>query len=419
MNEWLAAAHVGIDDDWTATRYAAEMRAGDRVAIWKSGADGGICALGEITGTEFERPNAGSSDVSGPLEPAIPFRATRFIDPLISRERCLEHPVLRGLEVLRFPQATNYRMTREQWDAVMELLSTDTPVPPDLQPPPPPARARLSFEWLLERTLWPEPSLRDLLQTLEERRQVILAGPPGTGKTWVAESIAQYLTGNDTERYKTVQFHPSYTYEEFVVGLRPAPKGGGLEFVPMKGTLALLAERAVVTDHVLVIDEMNRANLPRVFGELLYLLEYRNQPLDLLYLKNFTLPRGLMIIGTMNTADRSIRTIDTALRRRFEIFDCPPDADALARYYDNPIRECLVDDLVGGFERLNQRLLERLDKYHTIGHTFFMDEHFTDDRLRRVWNRQLLPLLEEYFFDQPDVVAEFSLSEFWPNATTS
>lgn len=167
--------------------------------------------------------------------------------------------------------------------------------------------------------------------------------------------------------------------------------------------------------HVLVMDEMNRANLPRVLGELMYLFEYRGQPVDLLYTHNFELPRNLLFLGTMNTADRSIRSIDIALRRRFEVFECPPDSKILERYYKS--RDNQIPGLIDGFEQLNAQLTSTLDRHHTVGHTFFMASSMTPARLQGTWTRKIAPLLEEYFFDQPHVAEDFSLDRFWPGVT--
>ena len=163
---------------------------------------------------------------------------------------------------------------------------------------------------------------------------------------------------------------------------------------------------------VLIIDEMNRANLPRVFGELLYLLEYRDRPMNLMYTKDFELPAGLLVIGTMNTADRSIRSIDSALRRRFDIFECGPSVEILEKWYSANDNE--VTDLLDGFRKLNNQLESQLGRHYLIGHTFFMRKTFTPVVLRQVWKRQILPLIEEYFFDQPDLAATFDLEELWP-----
>jgi hypothetical protein len=170
--------------------------------------------------------------------------------------------------------------------------------------------------------------------------QIVLAGPPGTSKTWVAEAIARHITG-DANRVRLVQFHPNYSYEAFVEGLRPVAEGGGITFKQQHGALLRLVEdmraageaNAVSPLYALVVDEMNRANLPRVFGELMYLFEYRDKTIRLQYSEAFSLPANLRFIGTMNTADRSIRSIDIALRRRFDVFELKPDSGVLSRYF--------------------------------------------------------------------------------------
>ena len=116
----------------------------------------------------------------------------------------------------------------------------------------------------------------------------------------------------------------------------------------------------------------------------------------------------------MNTADRSTQSLDIALRRRFEIFECPPDASILQRFYKQPGNTNEVEDLVEGFEKLNQELNARLPRHLTIGHSYFMEEVMTRQRLRDVWARQLKPLIEEYFLDQPDLADEFLIEKFWP-----
>jgi hypothetical protein len=281
---------------------------------------------------------------------------------------------------------------------------------------PPPA---LTLEWLSEQTLWPIDRLAELITSLTDASpQVVLAGPPGTGKTWVADLVARYLTNDAPLQHRTVQFHPSYGYEEFVEGLRPVlSEHQTLAFDRVDGTVLQLAAAAAESDqpHVLIIDEMNRANIPRVFGELMYLLEYRNRPLTLMYTENFELPRNLLFIGTMNTADRSIRSIDVALRRRFDIFDCPPDAGILQRFYAQSGNSTSVAGLADGFAALNDALTEEIDRHHTVGHTFFMSSDFDAAALRRTWVHQLAPLIEDYFFDRPDIASSYTLERFWPS----
>lgn len=168
--------------------------------------------------------------------------------------------------------------------------------------------------------------LEETIALLLEKRQIIFQGPPGTGKTFIARAVAQFVVGH-ADRVRVVQFHPSYSYEDFVAGLRPDPdEPSHFRLVP--GPLTQLAEQARANPaetYVLLIDEINRANVPAVFGELYYLLEYRDDAITMTYGgEAFSLPENLLIIGTMNTADRSITALDSAMRRRFYVRDLRP-----------------------------------------------------------------------------------------------
>jgi 5-methylcytosine-specific restriction protein B len=301
------------------------------------------------------------------------------------------------------------------YNVLVEVLRSARERPEALDDIPPSRAAPIDLATLVEQTHLDEDTLLDIIDVLtSDQPQVIFAGPPGTSKTFAAEAIASYLVDTDTRRVHVTQLHASYGYEELIEGLRPTAPDGVLRFDVERGVVRVIAETMGQDPHVLILDEMNRANLPRVLGELLYALERRGEPVNLMYTKGFKLPQGLKIIGTMNTADRSIRSVDAAVRRRFQFFEFPPNPQILDRFYADRANE--VEDLVPGFIRLNDRLSAALDRHHTIGHTFFMDDRgMSATRLRRAWDRQVRPLLEEYLYDQPDRLAEFHAETLWPS----
>ena len=268
---------------------------------------------------------------------------------------------------------------------------------------------------LAEKVYLPVGFLEEIEMLLKDKRQVIFQGPPGTGKTYVARKLAACLAGSG-ERVTLVQFHPSYAYEDFVQGFRPrASEGGQAGFELRDGPLLRAAERAREeqdADHFLVIDEINRGNVAKVFGELYFLLEYRDSKMNLQYSdKPFSLPRNLYIIGTMNTADRSIALVDMALRRRFYFKMFHPD--------DEPVKSVLrkwlakkapdmewVADVV---ERANALLKD--DRHAAIGPSYFMKPGLNEDAVRRIWEHSVLPYLEERLFGGDELAEEFVLDK--------
>jgi MoxR-like ATPase len=267
---------------------------------------------------------------------------------------------------------------------------------------------------LAQRLLLDPPDyLTGVRRLLAHKRQAIFYGPPGTGKTYVARELARVIaageTGPDDDGVmQLIQFHPSYAYDDFVEGYRP--RDGRFELVA--GPLKRIAEAArhnPTATHVLVIDEINRGNIAKVFGELYFLLEYRDEAMQLQYAETpFSLPPNLWIIGTMNTADRSIALIDAALRRRFYFVpffpDQPPIRGLLHRWLAREKPHLLwVAEVV---DRANAELN---DPDAAIGPSHFMRADLDEEWVELIWKHSILPYVEEHFFGQPDQLRRFEL----------
>ncbi|MBV7294371.1 AAA family ATPase [Corynebacterium sp. TAE3-ERU12] len=275
---------------------------------------------------------------------------------------------------------------------------------------------------IADRLLLHQDWLVKVHRLLSSRKQIIFQGPPGTGKTFLARKIALNLAGS-ADRVTMVQFHPAYSYEDFFEGFRPTADG---TLQLRHGPLRRLADAALDNPdypHFLVIDEINRGNLARIFGELYFLLEYRDQSIDLMYsAEPFTLPPNLYIIATMNTADRSIALIDSAMRRRFSFLTLHPDSEPtkslLANWCADREADTIVVDL---WSAINQTLATR-DRERMLGPSYFMrTPDFDADYLLELWETDLEPQLSEIFYGQPDFVADIHREycrhiELWTSA---
>jgi len=297
--------------------------------------------------------------------------------------------------------------------AVLELLRAlpgpdDQAVPESLTPELS-ARAMLPTvpEDLADELFMSVEPLQEMIDLLNRRRQLVVYGPPGTGKTFVAKKLAERLAGSqDPSRVRLVQFHPSYAYEDFFEGFRPIESNGVAHFALQSGPLKLMAAEAAKAEnqdkpYVLIIDELNRANLAKVFGELYFLLEYREETVRLQYrpTEPFSLPDNLFIIGTMNTADRSIALVDAAIRRRFPFYEMHPQREpvrgVLAKYAS---RKAVTDDRVALLEELNAAMGQRGHDLH-IGPSYLMRDWLGEPgALDLVWRYDILPLLHEHFY---------------------
>ncbi|QKW32872.1 DUF4357 domain-containing protein [Actinomadura sp. NAK00032] len=392
--------------------YSARRRVVDEFYIFLSRMkpDDGVCTIsggmlhiGKITGPIAR---VGSESGNWHLQRPVEWENTGYVLEELPEEVQQKLSVQQDVADLTSVQAmidglgrTDEELADEVKDAV-ESAATALAARRELELPEP--DDELARELLVHDAAW----LREVRDLLWDERQLVFYGPPGTGKTYLAQKLAEFL-GGGREQVKLVQFHPSYAYEDFFEGFRPQedPETRQVAFRLAAGPLRELADLASSegnrhVPHFLIIDEMNRANLAKVFGELYFLLEYRNRSVRLTYSNDdFALPPNLFVIGTMNTADRSIALVDAAMRRRFAFVELSPRTEptkgVLRRWLATKERDTEPADLL---DELNRRIP---DPDFQIGPSYLMKPGvYREGGLERTWRTKILPLLEEYHYGE-------------------
>ena len=378
------------------------MKPGDTVCT----ISGGRLYVGEITGAaEQVESESGRSNLRRPVEWQDAGHAYEELPEEVQQKLSIQHDVINLTSVQALIDGLG--MSDEELVDEAEGLEGD----PSEEIPALAARRELELtepdeelakELLVHDVAW----LREMRDLLWDDRQLVLYGPPGTGKTYLALKLAEFL-GGGPEQVKLVQFHPSYAYEDFFEGFRPQehPETREVAFRLTAGPLREIADLASRegkrhVPHFLIIDEINRANLAKVFGELYFLLEYRNKSVRLTYSgEDFALPPNLFVIGTMNTADRSIALVDAAMRRRFAFVELSPRTEPtsglLRRWLARQERDAEPADLL---DVLNSRIT---DPDFRVGPSYLMKRGvYRDGGLERTWRTKILPLLEEYHYGE-------------------
>lgn len=311
-----------------------------------------------------------------------------------------ECPELERMEFFQNPQGSLFKLTRGEYDFIMDIIRDENPVQQEA------ANNPYTSEDFLRDVYMTSADYTKIQAVLRNKKNIILQGAPGVGKTFAAKRLAWSMMGEiDESRVEFVQFHQNYSYEDFVMGYKPVEDG----FELRNGIFYRFCQRAANQpdkDFFFIIDEINRGNMSKIFGELLMLIErdYRGTKATLAYNGlPFSVPKNLYIIGMMNTADRSLAMIDYALRRRFSFFDMEPGFDSEGfRQYQASLNNETLNALVERVKDLNKEIAtdKSLGKGFCIGHSYFCGQDTcTDEWLDSIVNYDILPMLSEYWFD--------------------
>ena len=298
-------------------------------------------------------------------------------------------------------QGSLFKLTKDEYNVILDLIRDSNP-----------GSNRVIYyedytqEDFLNEVYMSKEDLNSLRELLINKKNIILQGAPGVGKTFSARRLAYQMMGQkDKSRVSLIQFHQNYSYEDFIMGYKPS----GSEFVLQRGVFHKFCVNAANNpdkDYFFIIDEINRGNLSKIFGELLMLIEkdYRGTKLTLAYKdERFFVPKNVYIIGMMNTADRSLAIIDYALRRRFSFYQMKPGFDTKGfKKYASDLNNERFNKLIDKIKELNRKIVsdDSLGEGFEIGHSYFCgQQEITDAWLHQVINYDIIPMLQEYWFD--------------------
>jgi len=343
---------------------------------------------------------------------SLPIRLTKTLLNFIDFDEIKDLPELANMEYLKNQQGSFFKLTKEEYEALMYQI--DEANPGEIK------QKNISYyndKDFLSEVYISQTKLSQLKNLLLRKQNVILQGAPGVGKTFCAKRLAYTILGEKNEdKISFIQFHQNYSYEDFIMGYKP----DGSDFVLKEGVFYRFCRKAKSdpdSKYFFIIDEINRGNLSKIFGELLMLIEkdYRGTYASMPYKEErFVVPKNLYIIGMMNTADRSLAMIDYALRRRFSFVEMEPGFESEGfRNYQKGLKSDLFNKIVDLIKELNEDISDdnSLGKGFKIGHSYLCginQEDCTKELLEEIVKYDILPMLQEYWFDNQDKVEKWN-----------